>query len=165
MYMYTMTNVHSTMHSKYIHCTLYMCVHNTVIDNAYTLITCTHTHTYTHTVLLYQVTFVDYGNAQTVPFTYLTRLSPYECNLPAQSMECYLTCLRPSAAYAAEGTWAEEANVRLEGLVRDKRLQAKVSVRNRGQSSNMREESECVCVCRGPGYFCHPRTSLSDHCM
>ena len=73
------------------------------------------------------MTFIDYGNSQTVPLSFLTKLSRYECQLPAQAMECYLTCVRPSATYAAEGTWAEVANARLEELVRDKRLLAKVS--------------------------------------
>lgn len=73
-----------------------------------------------------QVTFIDYGNSQTVPLSCLMNLSSSECKLPAQAMECYLTCVRPSASSAAEGTWSEDANFRLEEIVKDKRLVAKV---------------------------------------
>ena len=73
-----------------------------------------------------QVTFVDYGNSQTVPLSFLTKLSRFECQLPAQAIECYLTSVRPSAISAAEETWAEEANARLEQLVTDRRLMARV---------------------------------------
>ena len=69
---------------------------------------------------------MDYGNSQTVPLSFLTELSRFECQLPAQAMECYLTSVRPSAISAAEETWAEEANARLEELVTDKRLVATV---------------------------------------
>ena len=77
---------------------------------------------------------MDYGNTETVPLTCLTRLTREECQLPAQAMECYLTCVRPAAAHSAEGSaWAESANTHFDEVVRDRKLVARVSV--------------CVCVC------------------
>lgn len=72
------------------------------------------------------MTFIDYGNSQMVPISFLMKLSVNECHLPAQAMECYLTCVRPSASSAAEGTWSKAANARFEQIVQDKRLVAKV---------------------------------------
>lgn len=75
-----------------------------------------------------QVTFVDYGNMQTVPLTSLTRLMPHECQLPAQALECCLTCVRPAAAHSTEDSaWADTANTRFEDIVCDRRLVARVS--------------------------------------
>lgn len=74
-----------------------------------------------------QVTFIDYGNMQTVPLTSLTRLMPHECQLPAQALECYLTCVRPAAAHSTEGSaWADTANTHFEDIVCDRRLVARV---------------------------------------
>ena len=72
---------------------------------------------------------MDYGNTQTVPLSFLTKLNRYESQLPAQAMRCCLTCVRPSVAFTADGEWPEAATARLNDLVRDKRLQAKVSGR------------------------------------
>ena len=75
---------------------------------------------------------MDYGNTQTVPVTCLTKLMPHECQLAAQAMECYLTCVRPSAAHSSEGSaWAESANAHFEEIVRDRRLVARVSERRK----------------------------------
>ena len=74
------------------------------------------------------MTFVDYGNTQTVSLASLTRLLPREYQLPAQALECYLTCVRPAPAHSTEGSaWADTANAYFDELVREKRLVAKVS--------------------------------------
>ena len=74
-------------------------------------------------LFLLQVTFIDYGNTQTVALNYLCKLSRFESQLPAQAMECFLTCVSPCSM---EGGWSEVAIARFEELVRDKRLEAKV---------------------------------------
>ena len=73
-----------------------------------------------------KVTFIDYGNVQTVPLNYLCNLSEYECHLPAQAMECYLTCVKPSTICSVNDNWAETATARFEELVKEKILEIKV---------------------------------------
>ena len=90
------------------------------------------------------MTFVDYGNTEVVQLSCLTRLMPLECQLSAQAMECYLTCVRPSVAHSEEdSTWAESATAHFGEVIRDRRLVAKVRVRV-GRSDSCEVCDECV---------------------
>ena len=67
--------------------------------------------------------FIDYGNAEMVPFDRLCVMASADMQEPAKGFECYLSGVKPGPPYLR---WSPEAGARLDQLVFDKQLMAKV---------------------------------------
>ena len=70
--------------------------------------------------------FVDYGNTELMPFDRLCVMSAEDMQEPAKAFECYLTGLKPGPPYLR---WSPEAAARLDQLVFNKELMAKVNLK------------------------------------